>query len=70
MEAGPLDVQADKRYKKGQQEYRNLRKALCVGYADKLAERMIQHNGYRTIGFKSQLVQVLKVILHFLCENF
>ncbi|KAJ9169364.1 hypothetical protein P3X46_017567 [Hevea brasiliensis] len=55
---GSLDVQADKRYKKGQQEYKNLRKALCVGYADKLAERMIRHNGYRTIGFKPQLVQV------------
>ncbi|CAO2829439.1 unnamed protein product [Amaranthus hypochondriacus] len=38
--------------------YRNLRKALCVGYANQLAERMIRHNGYRTLGLKSQLVQV------------
>ncbi|XP_057529036.1 probable pre-mRNA-splicing factor ATP-dependent RNA helicase DEAH4 [Amaranthus tricolor] len=38
--------------------YKNLRKALCVGYANQLAERMIRHNGYRTLGLKSQLVQV------------
>ncbi|KAL2903601.1 putative pre-mRNA-splicing factor ATP-dependent RNA helicase DEAH4 [Bienertia sinuspersici] len=38
--------------------YRNLRKALCVGYGNQLAERMLRHNGYRTIGLKSQLVQV------------
>lgn len=40
--------------------YIKLRKALCVGYANQLAERMIRHNGYRTItmGFRSQLVQV------------
>lgn len=56
--SGSLDVRANRRYKKGQQEYKKLRKALCVGYANKLAERMVQHNGYRTIGVKSQLVQV------------
>ncbi|XP_047309268.1 probable pre-mRNA-splicing factor ATP-dependent RNA helicase DEAH4 [Impatiens glandulifera] len=38
--------------------YTKLRKALCVGYANQLAERMIRHNGYKTMGFKSQLVQV------------
>ncbi|GKG26848.1 probable pre-mRNA-splicing factor ATP-dependent RNA helicase DEAH4, partial [Tanacetum coccineum] len=31
---------------------------MCVGYASQLAERMMRHNGYRTVGFKSQLVQV------------
>ncbi|KAL8156964.1 putative pre-mRNA-splicing factor ATP-dependent RNA helicase DEAH4 [Apium graveolens] len=55
---GPLDVQTSKRWKDGQKDYRDLRKALCVGYAGQLAERMLRHNGYRTIGFKSQLVQV------------
>ncbi|CAN1794691.1 Probable pre-mRNA-splicing factor ATP-dependent RNA helicase DEAH4, partial [Linum perenne] len=44
--------------KDGEHGCRNLRKALCVGYANKLAEKMVHHNGYRTIGFKPQLVQV------------
>lgn len=35
-----------------------LRKALCIGFANKLARRMTKHNGYRTMGEKSQLVQV------------
>lgn len=55
---GSLDVQASERWKARREEYRRLRKALCVGYANQLAERMIRHNGYRTLGFKSQLVQV------------
>ncbi|XP_059657727.1 probable pre-mRNA-splicing factor ATP-dependent RNA helicase DEAH4 [Cornus florida] len=55
---GPLDVRTKERWKESRQDYMNLRKALCVGYANQLAERMIRHNGYRTIGFKSQLVQV------------
>ncbi|XP_042502946.1 probable pre-mRNA-splicing factor ATP-dependent RNA helicase DEAH4 isoform X1 [Macadamia integrifolia] len=55
---GPLDVQANQRWKETQQDYRSLRRALCVGYANQLAERMIHHNGYRTLGYKSQLVQV------------
>ncbi|KAJ8758922.1 hypothetical protein K2173_002701 [Erythroxylum novogranatense] len=46
------------RDKESQRDYKTLRKALCVGYASMLAEKMIQHNGYRTIGFKHQLVQV------------
>ncbi|KAL2457832.1 RNA helicase family protein [Forsythia ovata] len=54
---GSLDVKASKRQKEGQ-DYRALRKALCSGYANQLAERMIRHNGYRTLGFKSQVVQV------------
>nr|GMC88076.1 probable pre-mRNA-splicing factor ATP-dependent RNA helicase DEAH4 isoform X2 [Ipomoea batatas] len=53
-----LDVQTSRRHKKSQQDYKILRKALCTGYANQLAERMIRHNGYRTLGFKSQLVQV------------
>uniref|UniRef100_A0A5B6Z4G9 RNA helicase n=2 Tax=Davidia involucrata TaxID=16924 RepID=A0A5B6Z4G9_DAVIN len=55
---GSLDVRTNERLKESRRDYRNLRKALCVGYANQLAERMIRHNGYRTIGFKSQLVQV------------
>lgn len=53
-----LDIRTSKGRKESQQDYKNLRKALCSGYANQLAERMIRHNGYRTFGFKSQLVQV------------
>ncbi|CAN0896179.1 Probable pre-mRNA-splicing factor ATP-dependent RNA helicase DEAH4 [Linum grandiflorum] len=55
---GSTDVRATRRYKDVEHDCRNLRKALCVGYANKLAEKMVHHNGYRTIGFKPQLVQV------------
>ncbi|XP_048137799.1 probable pre-mRNA-splicing factor ATP-dependent RNA helicase DEAH4 isoform X1 [Rhodamnia argentea] len=55
---GTLDVRTSKSRKERRDDYRNLRKALCAGYANQLAERMTLHNGYRTIGFKSQLVQV------------
>ncbi|CAI9116556.1 OLC1v1017738C1 [Oldenlandia corymbosa var. corymbosa] len=53
-----LEVQTMKRWRTNEQEYKNLRKSLCVGYANQLAERMLRHNGYQTLGFKSQLVQV------------
>ncbi|KHG18787.1 ATP-dependent RNA helicase DHX8 [Gossypium arboreum] len=43
---------------KRRQSYRNLRKALSIGFASQLAERMRHHNGFRTLGFKPQLVQV------------
>ncbi|CAN6550921.1 unnamed protein product [Malus baccata var. baccata] len=56
--AGSLDVQTSRRRNESQQDYHNLRKALCVGYANQLAERMMHHNGYRTLGFKPQVVQV------------
>ncbi|KAM1859701.1 hypothetical protein ACFX13_011970 [Malus domestica] len=55
---GSLDVQTARRRNESQQDYHNLRKALCVGYANQLAERMMHHNGYRTLGFKPQVVQV------------
>ncbi|KAF7123362.1 hypothetical protein RHSIM_Rhsim12G0029400 [Rhododendron simsii] len=55
---GSLDVRTNGRRKESQEDYRNLRKSLCVGYANQLAERMMRHNGYRTLGFKPQLVQV------------
>ncbi|KAL0004519.1 hypothetical protein SO802_012080 [Lithocarpus litseifolius] len=55
---GSLDVRANGRWNEGEQDYRNLRKALCIGYANQLAERMVHHNGYRTLGFKPQVVQV------------
>ncbi|RYR17019.1 hypothetical protein Ahy_B03g061830 isoform B [Arachis hypogaea] len=51
---GPLD----RRRGESRQDYRNLRKALCVGYANQLAERKMHHNGYRTLGFQGQVVQV------------
>ncbi|KAL0372295.1 UNVERIFIED_CONTAM: putative pre-splicing factor ATP-dependent RNA helicase DEAH4 [Sesamum calycinum] len=54
---GSMDVKTSKK-RKEDQDYRPLRKALCSGFANQLAERMIRHNGYRTLGFKSQLVQV------------
>ncbi|GJZ75517.1 probable pre-mRNA-splicing factor ATP-dependent RNA helicase DEAH4 isoform X2, partial [Tanacetum coccineum] len=53
-----LDVRRKERRRDRQNDYKNLRKSLCVGYASQLAERMMRHNGYRTVGFKSQLVQV------------
>lgn len=61
LKLGSLDVQTSNRRRGGQQEYKNLRKALCIGYANQLAERMIRHNGYRPLGFKSELVQVITV---------
>ncbi|KAK7368456.1 hypothetical protein VNO80_10482 [Phaseolus coccineus] len=55
---GPLDVKANGKREEFKQGYRNLRKALCVGYANQLAERKMHHNGYRTLGFQGQVVQV------------
>ncbi|KAK8933842.1 putative pre-mRNA-splicing factor ATP-dependent RNA helicase [Platanthera zijinensis] len=55
---GPVDVQSSLRHRKGEHDYRSLRKALCKGYGNQLAERMIHHNGFRTLGYRSQLVQV------------
>ncbi|KAG9447145.1 hypothetical protein H6P81_013273 [Aristolochia fimbriata] len=55
---GPVDLRANKKSRESKHDYRNLRKALCIGYANQLAERKIHHNGYRTLGYKSQLVQV------------
>ncbi|KHN34807.1 ATP-dependent RNA helicase dhx8 [Glycine soja] len=55
---GPLDVRANGKREEFRQDYRNLRKALCMGYANQLAERKMHHNGYRTLGFQAQVVQV------------
>ncbi|XP_071706104.1 probable pre-mRNA-splicing factor ATP-dependent RNA helicase DEAH4 [Rutidosis leptorrhynchoides] len=55
---GSLDIRRKERKRDRKPDYKNLRKCLCVGYASQLAERMMRHNGYRTLGFKSQLVQV------------
>ncbi|KAM7468744.1 hypothetical protein LguiB_016306 [Lonicera macranthoides] len=55
---GSVDIRINNRSKDSLLDYMNLRKALCVGYANQLAERMIHHNGYRTLGFKPQVVQV------------
>ncbi|XP_072979388.1 probable pre-mRNA-splicing factor ATP-dependent RNA helicase DEAH4 isoform X3 [Typha angustifolia] len=55
---GPSDVQSSLRQKKSDHDYKKLRKALCIGYGYQLAERMLHHNGYRTVGYRSQLVQV------------
>uniref|UniRef100_A0ACD6A2Q5 Uncharacterized protein n=1 Tax=Avena sativa TaxID=4498 RepID=A0ACD6A2Q5_AVESA len=54
---GPTDLQA-RRGRKSDPDYRKLRKALCIGYGNQLAERMIHHNGYHTVGYRTQLVQV------------
>nr|CAB3489759.1 unnamed protein product [Digitaria exilis] len=54
---GPTDVLARKS-RKSDPDYRKLRRALCVGYGNQLAERMLHHNGYHTVGYRSQLVQV------------
>lgn len=54
---GPTDVHARKS-RKSDPDYRKLRRALCVGYGNQLAERMLHHNGYHTVGYRTQLVQV------------
>ncbi|KAF0897298.1 hypothetical protein E2562_035582 [Oryza meyeriana var. granulata] len=54
---GPTDLQAKKGWK-SDPDYRKLRRALCVGYGNQLAERMLHHNGYHTVGYRAQLVQV------------
>ncbi|CAN6816732.1 hypothetical protein HID58_056065 [Brassica napus] len=53
-----LEVGARGRKSSSREEYRKLRKALCVGNANQVAERMLRHNGFRTLTFKPQLVQV------------
>lgn len=55
---GSLDLRTKRSRNQTGGNYRKLRKSLCVGYANQLAERMMRHNGYRTLGLKSQLVQV------------
>ncbi|CAL5192305.1 unnamed protein product [Lathyrus oleraceus] len=54
----PLDIKENRKGEEFRRDYRNLRKALCVGYANQLAERKMHHNGYRTLGFRGQIVQV------------
>ncbi|KAI5071455.1 hypothetical protein GOP47_0013706 [Adiantum capillus-veneris] len=46
------------RYKQKGPDLVALRKSLCIGFSNRLAHRMQRHNGYRTLGTKSQLVQV------------
>ncbi|CAH2034104.1 unnamed protein product [Thlaspi arvense] len=53
-----LEVGASGRKSSSRDDYRKLRKALCVGNANQVAERMLRHNGFRTLSFKPQLVQV------------
>lgn len=60
-----LEVGARGRKGSSREEYRKLRKALCVGNANQVAERMLRHNGFRTLTFKPQLVQVLTSQTHF-----
>ncbi|CAL9081792.1 unnamed protein product [Musa textilis] len=55
---GSLDVESGMRQKKSDKDYKKLRRALCRGYGNQLAERMLHHNGYHTLGYRSQLVQV------------
>ncbi|CAL9206387.1 probable pre-mRNA-splicing factor ATP-dependent RNA helicase DEAH4 [Musa acuminata AAA Group] len=58
MGKGSLDVESGMRQKKSDKDYKKLRRALCRGYGNQLAERMLLHNGYHTLGYRSQLVQV------------
>ncbi|KAK9707493.1 hypothetical protein RND81_07G201400 [Saponaria officinalis] len=53
-----MEVQGSHSRRESRQKYRNLRKALSAGYANQLAERMLRHNGYKTLGMMSQLVQL------------
>ncbi|KAH9303077.1 hypothetical protein KI387_014660, partial [Taxus chinensis] len=54
----PLDVMTKGSSREKGVIIRKLRKALCVGFANRLAQRMERHNGYRTLCYKAQLVQV------------
>eukprot|EP01018_Ginkgo_biloba_P031799 Gb_15844 [translate_table: standard] len=54
---GSLDVRPKENSREGK-DIRNLRKALCIGFANRMAQRMERHNGYRALCYKSQLVQV------------
>ncbi|THU45793.1 hypothetical protein C4D60_Mb02t21730 [Musa balbisiana] len=58
MGKGSLDVESGMRQKQSDKDYKKLRRALCRGYGNQLAERMLLHNGYHTLGYRSQLVQV------------
>jgi ATP-dependent RNA helicase DHX8/PRP22 len=49
--------------RKSDPDYGKLRRALCVGYGNQLAERMLHHNGYHTVGYRTQLVQVLNCVI-------
>lgn len=48
-------LDAEKRKSKS---WRPLRKAILAGYATRLARRMAQHNGYKTIGPQGSLAQL------------
>jgi hypothetical protein len=68
LNSGPTDVHARKG-RKSDPNYRKLRRALCVGYGNQLAERMLHHNGYHTVGYRSELVQVLTCFITILHHN-
>ncbi|WOK97415.1 putative pre-mRNA-splicing factor ATP-dependent RNA helicase DEAH4 [Canna indica] len=55
---GSTDVEFGVRQRKSDKDYQKIRRALCKGYGNQLAERMLHHNGYHTLGYRSQLVQV------------
>lgn len=56
-------MQSGLKQRKSDPDYRKLRKSLCIGYGNQLAEKMLHHNGYHTIGYRSQLVQVWSIII-------
>jgi len=62
LNLGSTDVHARKS-RKSDPDYRKLRRALCVGYGNQLAERMLHHNGYHTVGYRTQLVQVCNRVI-------
>ncbi|EPS69425.1 hypothetical protein M569_05341, partial [Genlisea aurea] len=56
---GPMHVKISKRHEEDR-NYTALRKSLFSGHTNQIAERMLHHNGYKTLGLKAQqqLVQV------------
>ena len=59
---GSTDVHARKS-RKSDPDHRKLWRALYVGYGNQLAERMLHHNGYHTVGYRTQLVQVCNRVI-------
>lgn len=53
-----FDRQGSNRYEGKDHNMVALRKSLCIGFSNRLAQRMPRHNGYRTLGIKPQLVQI------------
>ncbi|CAM6041396.1 unnamed protein product [Sphagnum compactum] len=55
---GGFEESATNQSKEKVSSTRSLRKALCQGFANRLAQRMPHHNGYHIVSHRSQLVQI------------